>query len=280
MAEPVAGVPAWHPDPTGRHQHRWWDGAAFTDQVADSGTIATDDGTALPAWGAPVPQPIPPPVGPAGAASAAPARHQRRGALVAGLAVLAAAGAASIWYFVLAPDGGGTGTFTGRAAPDDIGVHEVSIDAGSALTVEVVPGDDLDAVVGLVVSTDDAERIDDLYEDLGVAASDLDEAFPAVERELFEQFGDDAVVVFRTDVGFAGEGEDVLLALPFSIEAHVVVAPFGDDDADDYEVRIDGFGLDVDDDADAEELLDAVVDDGDLPASARRLAEDLLALLA
>lgn len=34
----VAG--AWHPDPSGRHQQRWWDGGSWTDAVLDA------DGTA------------------------------------------------------------------------------------------------------------------------------------------------------------------------------------------------------------------------------------------
>jgi hypothetical protein len=38
-----AGTPAaWHPDPTGRHEHRWWDGAAWSDQVSDSGVVSSD----------------------------------------------------------------------------------------------------------------------------------------------------------------------------------------------------------------------------------------------
>jgi hypothetical protein len=39
-AAPPAG--AWHPDPTGRHEHRWWDGAAWSDQVSDAGVVTTD----------------------------------------------------------------------------------------------------------------------------------------------------------------------------------------------------------------------------------------------
>lgn len=39
-AAPSAG--AWHPDPTGRHQHRWYDGTTWTDQVADNGANSTD----------------------------------------------------------------------------------------------------------------------------------------------------------------------------------------------------------------------------------------------
>lgn len=38
-AAPAGG---WHPDPTGRHQQRWWDGSAWTDQVADNGAVSTD----------------------------------------------------------------------------------------------------------------------------------------------------------------------------------------------------------------------------------------------
>ncbi len=36
---PAAG---WHPDPTRRHQLRYWDGASWSDQVADQGQQATD----------------------------------------------------------------------------------------------------------------------------------------------------------------------------------------------------------------------------------------------
>jgi uncharacterized RDD family membrane protein YckC len=32
----------WHPDPTGRHQLRWWDGQVWTDFVADAGVTAFD----------------------------------------------------------------------------------------------------------------------------------------------------------------------------------------------------------------------------------------------
>jgi hypothetical protein len=32
----------WHPDPSGRHQHRYWDGSAWTEHVADNGVSGTD----------------------------------------------------------------------------------------------------------------------------------------------------------------------------------------------------------------------------------------------
>lgn len=34
--------PGWQPDPTGRHDHRYWDGTQWTDNVADAGVAATD----------------------------------------------------------------------------------------------------------------------------------------------------------------------------------------------------------------------------------------------
>jgi hypothetical protein len=44
-AAPVApaGVPAgWHPDPSGKYEHRWWDGTAWTKTVATNGVTGTD----------------------------------------------------------------------------------------------------------------------------------------------------------------------------------------------------------------------------------------------
>ncbi len=36
-------VPAqWAPDPSGRHQHRWWDGERWTEHVADNGNSGVD----------------------------------------------------------------------------------------------------------------------------------------------------------------------------------------------------------------------------------------------
>ncbi len=32
----------WHPDPTGRHQVRWWDGTQWTDWVGDNGQQSQD----------------------------------------------------------------------------------------------------------------------------------------------------------------------------------------------------------------------------------------------
>ena len=40
----LAGAPAgaWHPDPSGRHELRWFDGARWTESVSDAGRVSTD----------------------------------------------------------------------------------------------------------------------------------------------------------------------------------------------------------------------------------------------
>lgn len=38
---PVA-PPGWHPDPSGRHEQRYWDGQRWTDAVVTAGSASTD----------------------------------------------------------------------------------------------------------------------------------------------------------------------------------------------------------------------------------------------
>lgn len=50
QAPPTAGPPpaqentppSWQPDPSGRHQYRYWDGTSWTEHVSDSGQQSTD----------------------------------------------------------------------------------------------------------------------------------------------------------------------------------------------------------------------------------------------
>ena len=50
---PPAFPPGWYPDPTGRHDHRWYDGARWTDHVGDGGRAGMDALEASPSSGAP-----------------------------------------------------------------------------------------------------------------------------------------------------------------------------------------------------------------------------------
>jgi len=49
MPQPESTPPDWYPDPSGRHEHRYWDGARWTEHVASHGRQGTDpDTTSLP----------------------------------------------------------------------------------------------------------------------------------------------------------------------------------------------------------------------------------------
>lgn len=45
---PADTAPGWHPDPAGRHEHRYWNGRAWTYRVADNGVEHRDPPTQLP----------------------------------------------------------------------------------------------------------------------------------------------------------------------------------------------------------------------------------------
>ena len=57
MSDNPAG---WQPDPTGKHDHRYWDGTQWTENVADAGVASTDPYEAA-AGGEPVDPGAPPP---------------------------------------------------------------------------------------------------------------------------------------------------------------------------------------------------------------------------
>ena len=58
-------VSSWEPDPTGRHQYRWFDGEEWTDQVADDGVQSVDPITSSEASLPRDAPPLPPPPSPA-----------------------------------------------------------------------------------------------------------------------------------------------------------------------------------------------------------------------
>ncbi len=50
-----ASAPGWQPDPSGRHEYRYWDGGTWTDDVSDAGDTSVDPAPGLPAPGGPAP---------------------------------------------------------------------------------------------------------------------------------------------------------------------------------------------------------------------------------
>jgi hypothetical protein len=134
-----APEPGWLPDPAGRHQYRYWDGAGWTDNVADGGVASTDaidprgtggpvDGSpsyggdatvpaGSPGWAAPADSTqqypaAPGPQGPRyppsyGAAPQPPDRRRPPAGLIAALAVVAVALIGGLVYFLTRDDDDG-----------------------------------------------------------------------------------------------------------------------------------------------------------------------------
>src|SRR5258708_22906956 len=48
MSDPSAQGASWQPDPSGRHQLRYWDGQTWTDAVSDDGVQSSDPLSAPP----------------------------------------------------------------------------------------------------------------------------------------------------------------------------------------------------------------------------------------
>ena len=319
---PQPGVGAWVPDPAGRHQLRWWDGRNHTAVVADSGVRGIDPMPVQPPTATPAPSPAftrppltaasptaptwsqvpvagespatpfaqPTPAGPAASVDDGGRRKKRVLLLVGGVAfgvVLAVVAATTLFGDQLLGDDGGTGTFEGEVSADELGHHEVSVGPTQVLIATIVPDDDVDVVVGLLVDGDDAATFEDLYGELA-GPTDPAAAFDGASAEAAEAAvdasgeGDGAQVVFRSDLGFAGEDEAVLVIAGTDIDGSVVVAPFGDS-AGSYTIEIERFDLELDEEeaaeADGAELLEAVIAGEGVPARVINLASDLLEVL-
>jgi uncharacterized protein DUF2510 len=87
----------WFPDPTGRHEKRWWDGQSWGDWIADAGSVGEDPLTPAPAVPVTAGEPAPatpaeafPVTAAAAAAESGPGRHRNRRLQVFALAAVAA----------------------------------------------------------------------------------------------------------------------------------------------------------------------------------------------
>jgi hypothetical protein len=162
-------------------------------------------------------------------------------------------------YLLLADDDPGFGSFEGTVG-DEPGRHEISLSGGSAAVVRLSPDTDFDAVVAFEVSDDDADRIGELYEDT------------PFEGEA----ADDGDGLFRADIGFDGDDETTFLAVPFGVDATVVVSGF-ENSGGDYQIDIEEVALeDLDEDSDGDDVLDALVD-ADIPRTLRDALESRMA---
>ena len=98
MTTPTMTPPGWYPDPSRRHDVRYWDGNQWSSQIADGGLEGTDSDLSLAASLGGDPSPGPAGVPTAGLPEPAPASHRRWVIpLVAVIAVLAVVAGLGIW---------------------------------------------------------------------------------------------------------------------------------------------------------------------------------------
>ncbi|MBK9178878.1 MAG: DUF2510 domain-containing protein [Acidimicrobiales bacterium] len=241
-------APGWYPDPLARHEHRYWDGAGWTEHVADQGSTGSDPLGAPPPTPAPHPEatphpdlahPVsPPPYQPAGGAPpyqpGAPV--QRTGppvGLIVGLAIGAVVVIGLVAYLVLVRDDGGggssgTGTFTGQVEESTAPVlHRVQVPEGGTIVATVQPSAELDAEINLAV---DEGLLRAYAEQLaGEAGMSVDELVD--EAEFDSELG--GYVLTTEDEGFEGE-TDVLDTTEAEIEGGLIAGT--------YVVSVTGYG--------------------------------------
>jgi hypothetical protein len=238
-SEPPAALiqdPGWYVDPGGRHQFRYWDGAGWTDQVADGGAMTVEP---LVGYG-PTPSVAPGP--------AAPPAKKRRGLLV-GLAIAAVVLIVAVVAVVLVLSGGdGSGSFSGELENEgDTFAHAVSPGEDTVVLIEVTSDDgEFDPIIG--VSTDQATL--DQYADFFESDEALDDAeFAGALRDA------DQRLFAVADITGPGEAERTFVATPFGGEFDVLVTGAGGSVGSfEMEITIEEFAGPDDPDAYLEEL--------------------------
>jgi Protein of unknown function (DUF2510) len=225
-------APGWLPDPTTRHQYRYWDGNRWTDDVADAGVASTD------ALGEPGPASDPNPTAAdptqqvdatrehpgagqqptastpyhgdyygSGQAPPAPARKRPPAGLIAALAVLAVALIGGLVYFLVRDDGSSDdaseisdedSTTTEPDNPDDNDSNDGSNSGG---------GDDSGSGDTTLPDDIDSENVDQLVE---IMADNMEQASGgALSHEeatcISEGFLDELGLERLLDIGESGE---------------------------------------------------------------------------
>lgn len=165
--------PAWHRDPLGRHEFRYWDGATWTARVSDAGQISADpigagpapassgpasassgpapaaSGPVLEGYG-PTPSPAPPPAG-----------RSSTGRLLAIGAVVAVVVIGGLFAFKALRGDDGTGVTSGAITSDgDIAVREVSLSEGDVLRVLLTPENGFDPSLAIGITPETFARYD------------------------------------------------------------------------------------------------------------------------
>jgi actin-like ATPase involved in cell morphogenesis len=217
-AAPATAMEAgWQTDPSGRHEHRYWDGSAWTDSVSDAGVASTD----------PMPPAMPP-------TSAAPARLSSGGGRRSRLPVIAAVVVVALLLggFLVTRSGGGgggggsgLGTIKGHVNENGVFIHHVKVPKDSVLLVKAIPEGNFDSILSVAADFPTIEKYKNNFGFTAfgrgaVAIESSDSTFSGVD--LTSVTGG---IFFSENIGFGpGQAEQIALPAPFEVSLDIVVS--------------------------------------------------------
>jgi hypothetical protein len=243
---PVAGVAAWHHDPTGRHEHRYWDGATWTTDVSDGGvasvdplgspgaafapagastTAVTTETNAPPSWSAPS---TPPPGGGPVPTPPSSTRGKSRTPLIVG-AVIAVVAVIAIIALVAGGGGGGsgdnaaakgTGSVKGDIPAGGVFIHHVKVPSDSVLLIKAIPQGQFKLVVSVATDFDTLDKYKTVFGNTNFGTP--------VKTESNSTYSDVDVstvpgAIFVNAAAF-GDGDSVQLGVPVPFGADLDIA--------------------------------------------------------
>jgi actin-like ATPase involved in cell morphogenesis len=216
-APPAALEAGWQTDPSGRHEYRYWDGAAWTDDVSDAGVVSTDPMAPVAAQPASTPSfAAPPPGTTRGRNSKLP--------VVAAVVVVALL----IGGFLATRGGGGgggsgLGTVKGHVNENGVFIHHVEVPKDSVLLVKVIPEGSFDGVLSIAADFPTIERYKNTFGftafGRGAVLTQSESSFSGVD--LSGVTG--GIFVAINDSRSVGGAEQVALPSPTPTSVNVVV---------------------------------------------------------
>jgi molecular chaperone DnaK len=226
LAAPATTDAGWQADPTGRHEHRYWNGNAWTDDVSDAGVSATDPLAAsttdtVPGASAAGSAPSFPPAAPASSTKA-----KSRVPLIAAVVVVLALIVGGVALTSGGGGGGGSkgiGTISGHVDANGVFVHHVEVPKDSVLLVKAIPDRSFDAVMSLAADFPTIEKFKNNFgfTEFGRGALDTQSQSEFSGVDLSGVSG--GVFLLLDNEVTKGGAEQTAVPLPFAASLDIVV---------------------------------------------------------
>jgi len=270
MSWSVSDPAGWYPDPTTRHELRYWDGYAWLDNVSDKGAAAND-----PLGG----KPMPPPSEAAAKAQQGPAPSAKKSKTPLFIGIGVAAVIIIVAAVVLTSGGGGGGTKATALADkkvtfdDDVKdvvhptLHTVHIKANTVVLI-TVKSDDSTVEPGVVVLAQQ-KTVDDVAAKIEGSKDLLSSSLKNACSNLREEdIGAKGTVVFLARASdAAGQQLDAFMVVPIEGDFEfvpVLVNDKGQCEAGKSSLDLDPKFLDFSDVKNIDDLSSAISNDSDL----------------